>query len=102
GVDVAVGTDLLDLLDRQRRLLGELARPRERGVEQLVVDHHAVDEAELERLLGADRIADQVHLERLVLAHQARQPLSAAEARDDPALYLRSSEDRRTGGVAPS
>ena len=41
--------------DRQRRLPGELARPRQRGVEQLVVGHDAVDEAELVGLLGADR-----------------------------------------------
>ena len=54
-VEVALGADELDLLDRQRRLLGELARPGQRGVEQLVVDDHAVDEAELEGLRRADR-----------------------------------------------
>ena len=31
------GGDPLDLLDRERRLLGQLPRPRERGVEQLVI-----------------------------------------------------------------
>src|SRR3954470_24135748 len=82
GVDVPVGADLLDLRQRQRRRLGQLARPGQGGVEQLVVDHRAVDQAELVGLLGADRVADEVHLQRLVLADQARQPLGAAEAGD--------------------
>ena len=38
-VEVALVRDLLDLLERERRLAGELARPRERRVEQLVVGH---------------------------------------------------------------
>ena len=58
-----------------------LRRPREGGVEQLVVRHDAVDEAVLERVVRGDRVADQVHLERLVRADQARQALRAAEAR---------------------
>ena len=36
-VEVAGAGDALDLLDRQRRLTGELARPLQRGVEQFVV-----------------------------------------------------------------
>ena len=80
---------------RERRLLGEPARPGQRGVEQFVVLDHAVDEPELERLLGDDRIADEVHLERLVRADQPRQPLRAAEAGDDPELDLRLAEQRR-------
>src|SRR3954470_2915442 len=95
GVEIAGRADVLDLLDGERRLLGELARPRQRRVEQLVVDDDAVDQAELERLLGADRIADQVQLERLVGADEARQTLRPSEARDDPQLDLRLAEDRR-------
>src|SRR3712207_6047751 len=39
----------LDPLDRQRRLLGELARPRQRDVEQLVIGHDARDQARAQR-----------------------------------------------------
>ena len=90
--------DELDLLDRDRRLGGQLAAPHQRRLEQLVVGDDAVDEAEFERLLGEDRVADQVHLQRLVGADQARQPLGAAEAGDDPELDLGLAEDRRLGG----
>src|SRR4051794_36668522 len=38
-VEVAVRGDLLDLLDRDRRLVRELPRPRQRRVEELVVGH---------------------------------------------------------------
>ena len=60
--------------------------------------HDAVDQAELEGLLGADRVADQVHLQRLVGAHQARQALGAAEAGDDAELDLGLAEDGRARG----
>src|SRR3954451_10628496 len=53
---LAGGRHRLDLLDRDRRLLGELARPRQRRVEQLVVRHHLVHEPEPLRLVRADRI----------------------------------------------
>src|SRR4051794_35015483 len=43
-VDVAVRGHLLDLLDRDRRLTRELARPGQRRVEQLVVGDDLVDE----------------------------------------------------------
>ena len=90
--------DQLDLLDRDRRLGGQLAAPHQRRLEQLVVGDDAVDEAEFERLLGEDRVADQVHLQRLVRPDQARQPLGAAEAGDDPELDLGLAEDGRLGG----
>ena len=95
-----VARHLLDLLDRERRLLGELARPRQRRVEQLVVRHHLVHEPEPSRLVRADRVAEQVHLERLGLADQPRQPLGAAEARDDPEVDLRLAERGRLRGDA--
>ena len=59
GVDVACAGDALDLLDRQRRLRRQPPRPRQGGVEQFVILDHAVDEPQLERLLGEDRIADR-------------------------------------------
>src|SRR3954452_6997476 len=65
GVEVCVVGDALDLLDRERRLAGEPAAPRQRGVEQLVVLQDAVHEPVLEGLLGRDRVAEGVHLERL-------------------------------------
>ena len=80
--------DALDLLERERRLAGELARPGQRGVEQLVVGHDAVDEPELVRLLGGDRVAGRVHLQRLGRADEPREPLRAAEAGDDPEVDL--------------
>ncbi len=94
-VQLARAGDALDLLHRDRRLTGQLARPRERGVQQLVILDHAIDETELERFLGENRVADEVHLQGLVRPHQPRQPLGAAEARDDPQLDLRLAEDRR-------
>src|SRR4051812_21368594 len=52
---LARGRHRLDLLDRHGRLLRELARPQKRRVEQLVVRHDLVHEAEPLRLVGADR-----------------------------------------------
>ena len=87
--------DALDLANGERRLRRELARPGERGVEQFVVGDEAVGEPDLVRLLGADRIADQVHLERLRGADEAREALRAAEAGDDPEADLRLAEAGR-------
>src|SRR6185312_3590408 len=97
-VEVAVAGDALDLRDRERRLPGELARPLKRRVEQFVVFDDPVDEAQLEGFLGEDRIADEVHLKRLVGADETGQPLRAAEAGDDPELDLGLAEERRAGG----
>src|SRR3954447_1130407 len=91
-VEVAVRRDLLDLLDRDRRLIRKLARPRQRRVEQLVVGDDLVDKTDLLGLERVDRLADQVHLERLCLADETCQPLRAAEARDDPEVDLRLAE----------
>ena len=65
----------------------------------MVLDE-AVGEAELEGFVGEDRVADEVHLEGLVFADQARQALRAAEAGDDPELDLGLAEDRRARGDA--
>src|SRR6185436_16446246 len=51
-VEIALVRRALDVLQRERRLARELARPRERRVEQLVVRHQPVHEPVLERLLG--------------------------------------------------
>src|SRR5262245_799823 len=97
-IEIARSGHGLDLLDRQRRLPSQLPRPRERTVEQLVVGDDAGGEAQLVRLVGSDRIADQVHLERLRLTHQPRQALGAAETGDDPEADLRLAERRRLRG----
>src|SRR5205085_2661622 len=49
---------------RARRALGELACELERLVSQLVAGHYAVDQAPVERLLGAHALAEQRELER--------------------------------------
>src|SRR4051794_15615539 len=83
-IEVAVRRHALDLLNRDRRLAGELARPRQRRVEQLVVWDDLVGQADLESLPRVDRLTDEVHLERLGLTDEPRKALGAAEARDDP------------------
>src|SRR4051794_3309203 len=81
-VDVAGERHALDLLERQRRLPGRLARPQQRGVEQLVVVDDAVDEPDLQSLDGVDRLAEQVQLQGARRPDQPRKSLGAAEAGD--------------------
>ena len=78
----------------------QLAPPGERDVEQLVVLDDAVDEPVLEGLLGRDRLADGVHLQRLGRADEPGEPLRAAEAGDDPEVDLGLAEGRRARGQA--
>src|SRR6202140_2858305 len=99
-IEIAGAGDALDLLHRHRRLSGELARPRQSGVEQFVVVEHAVDESVLVGLLGEDGIAGEVHLQCLVGADEPRQPLGSAEAGDDPELDLGLAEERGARGKA--
>src|SRR5688500_3540228 len=58
GVELGVGRDILDLLHRDRSLPGQLARPRERGVEQLVVRDDLVDQSQPLGLPGRYRLSD--------------------------------------------
>src|ERR1700760_4348620 len=51
-VDVDGTGHALDLLDRQRRLFGQLARPGQRGIEQLLVGDDVVGQAERVGLVG--------------------------------------------------
>src|SRR4051794_33996731 len=94
-VEITVSRHTLDLLDRDRRLAGQLARPRKCRVEQFVVRNDLVDQADLLSLERVDRLADQVHLEGFGLTHEARQALGATEARDDPEVDLRLAERGR-------
>src|SRR6185436_16809323 len=61
-VDVALVRDRLDLLDCQRGLAGQLARPIEGDVEQLVVRHYPVRQTDAIRLLSQHCVTGQVHL----------------------------------------
>ena len=84
--------EVADLLERPllgQHLLGEgHARRRQVTVDDLV------DQADLERLVGADRIAAHDHLERLLRAHHARQPLRPARAGQEAELHLGQAEAR--------
>src|SRR3954451_1700678 len=91
-VEVGAEGHALDLLHRQRRLAGRLARPQQRGVEELVVVDDAVHEADLEGLDRPERLAEQVYLQRAGGSDQPREALCAAEARDDPEVDLRLAE----------
>src|SRR5204863_3646770 len=83
-VEVRVaGCRALDRLDRERRLTGELARPRHRDVVQLVVGDDARREADLEGLRGGDRVAGEVELEGAGGPDEAWQALRAAEPGHD-------------------
>src|SRR6266516_649986 len=66
-------------------------------LEDRVVD--AVDETEPERLLRVDRPAGQDQLLRHSQTTDAREPLRAAPARNDPEIDLGLAEPRRRSGV---
>src|SRR5438067_1941662 len=59
-----------------------------------VAVHDLVDEADLERFVGADRIAAHDHRQGLLRADYARQPLRAAGAGQQAELHLGQSEAR--------
>src|SRR5207248_11086894 len=54
GVELYGRRDALDRRCRERRLPGELARPHQRRVEELVVFDQAVGEPQLEGFVGED------------------------------------------------
>ena len=63
-----------------------LARPQQRGVEELVVVDDAVHEPDLQRLDGVDRLAEQVQLQR---AWPGRPGAGAAGCRRSPGMMPR-------------
>ncbi len=65
---------------------GELRGHLARGLVDAGVGHHAVGDAERERLLGADVPAGEDEVLGLGRADQPGQPLGAAGARDDAEL----------------
>jgi hypothetical protein len=68
-------------------------RPARRGQQDLL-RHHLVHEARLLRARRLQRAPGQDEVERRRDAHEARQPLGAARARDEPELDLGHAEHR--------
>ena len=66
---------------------GTRAREGDGAFQQIAVDH-GVDDARLRSPGGSDRLAPGAHLERCRRPAQARQPLCAARARNDPEVHL--------------
>ena len=66
---------------------GTRAREGDGALQQIAVDH-GVDDARLRSPGGSDRLAPGAHLERCRRPAQARQPLCAARARNDPEVHL--------------
>ena len=81
GVDLVVGAaDLAHAgLVVADDVGGELAGERD----QLVVGHHVVDEAELERLVGVEEVAGEAHLARPAHADRLRQQHGQPPTRHD-------------------
>ena len=78
---------------------GTRAREGDGALQQIAVDH-GVDDARLRSPGGSDRLALGAHLERCRRPAQARQPLCAARARDDPEVHLGLSHVRAGDGHA--
>jgi len=97
-VEVARRRDALDLLQRERRLTGKLARPGQGGVEQFVIFDHAVRKPISNASSARIGVADQVHLERLVGAHKARQRWVPPKPGMIPSLNLGLAEQSRARG----
>lgn len=68
----------------------------------LVSGLHGVDEALLQRLLARDGLAGQHHARRSLHAHQPRQPLRAAKARDDACTRISTGMSACTSAVVTS
>ena len=66
---------------------GTRSREGDGAFQQIVVDH-GVDNARLHSPRGGDRLALGAHLERARRPAQARQPLGAARARNNPEVHL--------------
>ena len=82
GLEPAVDR-LLRRPQRERRAADELRGQLARGGVDLVGRHHLVDQADPQRLLGADEAAGEDEVLGPGRADQPRQPLGAAGAGDD-------------------
>src|SRR5689334_21335230 len=78
--------------DRFRRQLGELARRLFRRGDELVVAHDGGDDADLARLLGAKRLAEEEQLRGALVAGEERKQIRRAEFRDDAKRHERQLE----------
>ena len=82
---------------RHHRPRGELGRPRERGLEDVVRCHDPVHQPDRLRLLGPHLAPREDHLLGPRRADQPRQPLGAAPAGDDAEQDLGQPEARVVG-----
>src|SRR5258706_8205136 len=82
--------------DRDRPVLEDLRRQRDRLVDQPLPRHHAVDDPEPLGLLGLDRAVPpgEDHLQRTSLADEARKALRPAVAGDDAERGLGQAHHR--------
>ena len=85
------------------RAIRELARPLDRDVAQDRRVHELVDQPDLERLLRADVLPRQDHVQRCLQPDGAWQPLRASRTGEQADLHLRKREDclRVVGRDAP-
>ena len=98
-VDLAPAVDaLLGCPEGERRGPGELARPRDRGVVDLLGRQHLVDQPDRQGLLGLDEPPREDHVLGPARADEPREALGAARAGDDAQQHLGLAEHRVLGG----
>src|SRR5579872_1793502 len=95
----AVNDGLLRLAHRDRRVGGDGVGRGEHLRHQRIRLAELIEDAPLERLLGAEGLAGQDDLLGTALADRARQELRAAGARHDAEGHLREREARGLDGV---
>ncbi len=91
---VSVVQFLVALASLAHGLADHLARKADGAFHKIVLDD-AVDQAERQSFLCGDGLPEGAHLDGLGHAHQARQPLGAPRAWDQPDFHLRLSHPRR-------
>ena len=84
-------------LDGQRRLRGDRVGQRLGGLLELLVRDQLLAEPDAVGLLGVDARGGEDQLLGLARSDEARQPLRAAEVRDDPVLELEQTDARTPG-----
>jgi len=89
---------LLDARQRLRRQRSQVLRHLQRGLRQVLVRHHAVDEPVALCRFRADELAQQQQLHRAPQAHHALQQVGAAELRRDPDACERQAKARLVRG----
>ena len=91
------GDRALRALHRERRLRRDLLRERRRGLLELGVVDQSLAQADAVGLFRVDARGGPDHLLGLARTDDPRQPLRAAEVREDPVLVLEQSRPRCPG-----